>query len=117
MRCSAQPSSARVVCGFDGQGSSVKLSLITGGAGAADAAAGATTATSTAARTSLRIGAMLRVHGDEHTLDPVVGVTADVPVRLVRLGVSGGVVGAAGENVLAGRRVPAGAPAAPGPAA
>src|SRR6187455_3105866 len=99
MRCSAQPSSSRVVFGLGGQGSSVKLSLITGGAGAADAAAGAATATRAATRTSLRIDAILRIYCDEHTLQAVVGVAPDVPVRLVRLPVACGVVRAAGEEM------------------
>src|SRR3954453_23531255 len=99
MRCSAQPSSWRVVCGFAGHGSRVKPSLITGGEGAAaDAAAGAATARSAARRTSLRIRRILRVHDDEHTLNSVVRVAADVRLRLVRLPVPGGVVGAAGEE-------------------
>src|SRR6476620_7813895 len=54
--------------------------------------------------------------GDRHALNAVVGVAADVPVGALRLRVAGGVVGAAGEDVLAGCRVPLGAPAAPGPA-
>ena len=55
--------------------------------------------------------------GDRDPLDAVVGVAADVPCSVVGLDVPGLVAGAAGEDVLARRRVPFGVPAAPGPAA
>src|SRR6266511_4948294 len=53
--------------------------------------------------------------GDADALNGVVGVAADVPLRLQRLLVAGGVARTAGERVLARRRVPVERPAAPCP--